>query len=172
MTDAPGQAALMRSGAYVGVVGPSEATSELRQLGYDVGERLARSGCVLVCGGLEGVMAAACEGALAAGGLTVGLLPQDHRGAANPYLSVALPTGLGELRNALIVRSSDAVVAIGGSWGTLSEVALAVRTGKPVVAVRSWRVLETDTTAAVSGGPAVATTVEELFVLLERALRP
>ncbi len=162
----------MRSGWYVGVVGPSEATGALRQMGYQVGERLARSGCVLVCGGLHGVMAAACQGARAAGGLTVGLLPQDHRGAANPYLSVAIPTGLGELRNGLIVRSSDAVVAIGGSWGTLSEIALAVRTDKPVIALRSWRVLESASTAEVRGGPVAATDVEELFVLLERALQP
>lgn len=103
-----------------------------------VGRGLASAGAVLLCGGLEGVMEAACEGAHAAGGLTVGLLAGDDRSAANPYVGVALATGLGELRNGLIVRASDAVIAIGGGWGTLSEIAFAMRTGRPVVALSSW----------------------------------
>ena len=160
----------MRRGCYIGVVGPSDATPQLERLASEVGERLARAECVLVCGGLGGVMAAACRGAFAAGGLTVGLLPQERRGAENEYLSVAIPTGLGELRNGLIVRSSDAVVAIGGSWGTLSEIALAIRTGKPVVAMRSWQPV-TETHQQVFGGPAVAGDVEELFTFLERVLQ-
>jgi uncharacterized protein (TIGR00725 family) len=83
-------------------------------------------------------MAAACEGAFEHGGLTVGLLPGRDRIEANPHLSVALPTGMGELRNGLIVRACDAVIAVGGSWGTLSEIALAMRTGKPVVVIGGW----------------------------------
>ncbi|HWH29248.1 MAG TPA: TIGR00725 family protein, partial [Mycobacteriales bacterium] len=106
------------------------------------------AGAVLVCGGLGGVMAAACAGAAAAGGVTVGLLPGDDRGAANPHVTVALPTGLGELRNGLLVRCCDAVIGIGGGWGTLSELALARRTGVPVVLLGSWQV-------ASSTGPEV-----------------
>jgi len=92
----------------------------------------------LVSGGLGGVMAAASEGASSRGGLTIGLLPGRDRTAGNPHLSAVLPTGLGELRNGLVVGVSDAVIAIGGSWGTLSEIALAMRTGKPTVVIGGW----------------------------------
>jgi uncharacterized protein (TIGR00725 family) len=115
---------------------------------------------------MQGVMEAACRGAYTAGGLTVGLLPHGHRGQGNQYLSVALPTGLGELRNGLIVRSSDVLVAIGGSWGTMSEVALAMRTDKPVVALGAWGVVDSASNP-VPDGPARARSVEELWTLLE-----
>jgi uncharacterized protein (TIGR00725 family) len=97
---------------------------------------------VLVCGGLGGVMEAACRGARSKGGLTVGLLPSDDRGTANGWVQVAIATGLGEARNALIVRSADVVIAIGGGWGTLSEIAFARKAGKPVVGVGSWELGE------------------------------
>ena len=99
---------------------------------------MAEAGCGLVCGGLGGVMEAACRGARSRGGLTVGLLPGLDRDDANGWVVVALPTGLGEARNALVVRAADAVVAIGGGWGTLSEIALALKTGVPVVGVGTW----------------------------------
>lgn len=155
----------MRSGLYIGVVGPAEASPEEERLAYRVGELSARGGGVVVCGGLAGVMEAACRGAVSAGGLTVGLLPQDRRGAGNRFLSVALPTGLGELRNGLIVRCSDALVAVGGSWGTLSEVALAVRTGTPIVALRPWQVA--DDHGVPRDGPAVARDVGEVVAFLD-----
>jgi uncharacterized protein (TIGR00725 family) len=124
--------------AYVGVVGPSSADD--RELGdaEGLGRGLAQRGHVVVCGGLGGVMEAVARGAADAGGVVLGLLPGADRTDANPHVSVAVPTGLGELRNGLLVRSSDVVVSIGGSWGTLSEVALAIRTGVPVVALRGW----------------------------------
>jgi uncharacterized protein (TIGR00725 family) len=126
---------------YIAVIGPGdEATVADLELARQVGALLADRGAVLVGGGLGGVMAAACQGAVEHGGLTVGLLPGDDREAGNPYLSVALPTGIGELRNGLVVRASDALIAIGGSWGTLSEIALAMRTGKPVVVLNGWKV--------------------------------
>ena len=99
---------------------------------------MAEAGAGLVCGGLGGVMEAACRGARSRGGLTLGLLPGTDRDAANGWVVVALPTGLGEARNALVVRAADAVVAIGGGWGTLSEIALALKTGVPVVGVGTW----------------------------------
>ncbi|WP_354644350.1 TIGR00725 family protein [Kitasatospora camelliae] len=127
-----------RAAPYVAVVGPSEAGERQRALARRVGELLADRGAVVLCGGLGGVMEAVCEGAAGRGGTTVGLLPGEDRARGNPYLTVGLTTGLGELRNGLLVRSCDAVLAVGGSWGTLSEVALAVRTGRPVVLLDGW----------------------------------
>jgi uncharacterized protein (TIGR00725 family) len=125
---------------YVGVIGagdvldgsPEADTAEV------VGRGLAEAGAVVVCGGLGGVMAAACRGAVAAGGTTVGILPGSSRDDANPWVTVALPTGLGEARNALVVRAVDVLVAVGGGYGTLSEIGLALRTGTPVVGVGTW----------------------------------
>jgi uncharacterized protein (TIGR00725 family) len=103
-----------------------------------VGRELARRGAVLVCGGLRGVMEAACRGAKEGGGLTVGILPGSDRAAANAFVDVAIPSGLGEARNALVVRAADALVAVGGGYGTLSEIALALKAGKRVVGLDSW----------------------------------
>ena len=105
-----------------------------------VGRALAERGAVVVCGGLGGVMEGACRGARAGGGLTLGILPGADRAAANEFVDVAVATGLGEARNALVVRSADALIAVGGSWGTLSEIALALRAGKRVVGIGSWEV--------------------------------
>jgi uncharacterized protein (TIGR00725 family) len=124
---------------YIAVVGPGEATAVERATARDAGAGLAAAGCVVVCGGLGGVMEAACQGAREAGGLTVGILPGLDREAANPWVAVALSTGLGELRNGLVVRAADAVLAVGGAWGTLSEIALALKAGKRVVGVDTWR---------------------------------
>jgi uncharacterized protein (TIGR00725 family) len=104
----------------------------------EAGAAIAAAGATLICGGLGGVMEAACRGARSRGGLTIGLLPGDDRSDANGWVLLALPTGLGEARNALIVRAADAVVAIGGGWGTLSEIALALRRGIPVLGVGTW----------------------------------
>jgi uncharacterized protein (TIGR00725 family) len=124
--------------AWIAVVGPGEATPEELELAEEAGAAVASAGCGLVCGGLGGVMEAACRGARSRGGLTLGLLPGLDRDAANGWVVVAVPTGLGEARNALVVRAADAVVAVGGGWGTLSEIALAMKTGVPVVGLRSW----------------------------------
>jgi uncharacterized protein (TIGR00725 family) len=131
----------LREATYVAVVGPGgHVTEEEADSAVEVGRLLAERGAILVCGGLGGVMAAACEGAAGRGGLTVGLLPGSSRADGNPYLSVVLPTGMRELRNGLIVGVSDAVIAVGGSWGTLSEIALAMRTGRPTVVIGGWKV--------------------------------
>jgi uncharacterized protein (TIGR00725 family) len=120
------------------VVGPSEATVDEIARAEAVGRLLAAGGAVLVCGGLGGVMEAAARGAASGGGTVVGILPGSDRGEANEHVTVALATGLGEMRNALVVRAVDAVVAVGGAYGTLSEIALALRTGVPVVGVGTW----------------------------------
>jgi uncharacterized protein (TIGR00725 family) len=123
---------------YIAVVGASEPDEHTAEMAEQVGRALAERGAVLVCGGLGGVMEAACRGAKTAGGTTVGLLPGSDRRHANAYLDVALPTGMGEMRNALIVRSADAVIAVAGEFGTLSEIAFALRIGTPVVGLETW----------------------------------
>jgi len=120
------------------VVGAGRASEEEAHAAEEVGRALAEAGAVLVCGGLGGVMEAACRGAKAAGGTTVGILPGANRGDANEHVDVALATGLGEARNALVVRAVDALVAVGGEYGTLSEIALAIKAGKPVVGLGTW----------------------------------
>jgi uncharacterized protein (TIGR00725 family) len=140
---------------YVAVVGPAEATEELCALAEEVGRRLAEAGATVVTGGLGGVMAAASRGARLAGGRVLGLLPGRDRAAANEWVDIAIPTGLAELRNALVVSAADAVIAVGGSWGTLSEVALARRGRRPVVGLRTWMVVDA-AGGAVPDGPTVA----------------
>src|SRR3954470_14026552 len=125
-------------GPYVAVVGPGEANADEAATAERVGEELGRRGAVVVCGGLAGVMEAACRGAKGGGGTTVGILPGVDRAAANPHVDVAIATGLGEARNALVVRAADVLTAVGGAYGTLSEIALALKTGTPVVGIRSW----------------------------------
>lgn len=104
----------------------------------EVGAELARRGVTLVCGGLSGVMAAACKGAHAAGGTTVGILPGNRRQDANPYVDIPIVTTVGEARNVMVVNSAQAVIAIGGEYGTLSEIAFALRDGIPVVGLNTW----------------------------------
>jgi uncharacterized protein (TIGR00725 family) len=125
--------------AWIAIAGPGEATPGRLLAAEEAGAAVAEAGAGLVCGGLGGVMEAACRGARSSGGLTVGLLPGGDRDAANGWVIVALPTGLGEARNALVVRAADAVVAIGGGWGTLSEIALALKAGIPVVGLDTWQ---------------------------------
>jgi uncharacterized protein (TIGR00725 family) len=122
----------------IAVVGGGSPPSADLTEAFKVGESLARRGAVIVCGGLGGVMEAACRGAKSAGGLTVGILPGSSPDAANPWVDVVIPTGMGEARNALVVASSRAVIALGGEYGTLSEIALALRAGKPVIGLSTW----------------------------------
>ena len=125
---------------YVAVIGPSDATSQQERVAEAIGRGLADGGAITLCGGLGGVMAAACHGAAARAGVTVGLLPGVDRTTANQWVQIALPTGLGELRNGLIIRAADAVIAVGGAYGTLSEIALALRTDVPVIGLDTWEI--------------------------------
>jgi uncharacterized protein (TIGR00725 family) len=122
----------------IAVIGGSEASSPAIAAAETVGRLLAVGRAVVVCGGLGGVMAAACRGAKAAGGLTVGILPGTDASAANPWVDVVVPTGMGEARNVLVVRSASVVIAVGGEYGTLSEIALALRARTPVIGIRTW----------------------------------
>jgi uncharacterized protein (TIGR00725 family) len=126
------------SQVYVAVCGPDPAPPDVAAQAEEIGRLLARAGAILVCGGLGGVMEAAARGVQEEGGTSVGILPGSGRSAANAHLSVSIVTGMGEMRNALIVRSADVVIAIAGEFGTLSEIALALKTGVPVVGLGTW----------------------------------
>jgi uncharacterized protein (TIGR00725 family) len=123
---------------YVAVVGASVADDDLYATAREVGRLLGEQDAVLLSGGYGGVMEASCRGAKEAGGTTVGILSSSDRNDANEFVDIAIPTGIGEMRNALIVRAADAVIAVGGEYGTLSEVALALRTEVPVVGLGTW----------------------------------
>jgi len=120
----------------IAVIGRGEASQEEQEAAYAAGRAVAGNGAVLVCGGLGGVMEAACKGAKEAGGTTVGILPGTEGG--NPYLDITIRTGLGHARNVLVVLSAEAVIAIGGSHGTLSEIAIALKAGRPVYGISTW----------------------------------
>jgi uncharacterized protein (TIGR00725 family) len=155
--------------AWIAIAGSGEATPSELEAAEEAGAAVAEAGCGLVCGGLSGVMEAACRGARSRGGLTVGLLPGLDRDEANGWVVVALRTGLGEGRNVLVVRAADALVAIGGGWGTLSEIALALKAGIPVIGVATWEPAIGGT--AVEGVVAVEdprTAVAEALRLLRR----
>ena len=125
---------------YIGVIGGQFCSEEEERVAYDLGGLLAKEGAIIVCGGLGGVMEAACRGAREQGGITIGVLPGPFRGDANPYVDYAIATDMGQARNAIIVRTADAVVAVGGEYGTLSEIAMALKMGKKVVALTSWEI--------------------------------
>lgn len=121
----------------VAVIGADERiTQEVSETAEDIGRRIAEKGCVLVCGGRGGVMEAACRGAKSAGGIVVGIIPSLDKREANPYVDIAITTGMGHTRNALVVSAADVVIAVNGRIGTLSEIGLALCNRKPVVAVR------------------------------------
>jgi uncharacterized protein (TIGR00725 family) len=120
------------------VIGAGQPSPEEALLAEEVGREIARNGVALVCGGLGGVMEAACRGASSEGGITIGILPGDNARTANPYVQVPVVTGLGYARNVVVVKSAQAVIAIGGSYGTLSEIAHALQNGIPVIGLNTW----------------------------------
>lgn len=139
----------------IAVCGSGVEDPRLNSLAERVGTLIAQRGAVLVCGGLGGVMNAACRGARQAGGLTVGIVPAADPATANPYVAVAIATGMGQARNVIIVQSADAVIAIGGEYGTLSEIALARKVGRPVVGLETWALGEPHLTAVATPEEAV-----------------
>jgi uncharacterized protein (TIGR00725 family) len=131
--DKPGEDAM-----FIGVIGGSSADEETCRLAEEVGREIGRRGHVLVCGGLTGVMEAAARGASREGGLTVGILPTGKRADANDYIDVAVATDMGHARNAIIANTADVLIAVGGSYGTLSEISFGLKLGKRVVGLKSW----------------------------------
>ena len=123
----------------IGVIGSSKAEGELLSLAEEVGSEIAKRGAAVVCGGLTGVMEAVCKGARREGGLTIGIIPSDNRNDANPYVQIPIVTGMGMGRNVMLVKTADVVIAVGGEFGTLSEIAHALNLGKTVIGLRSWK---------------------------------
>ena len=132
----------MSGGPYVSVVGSGTASGELYEMAREIGRLVAERGGTLICGGRSGVMEAAARGATEAGGTAIGILPDEDRTRANEYLSYSIATGMGHARNLAVVCSGDVVIAVGGEYGTLSELGLARKVGRPVVALRSWELGE------------------------------
>ena len=151
----------MSAGPYVSVVGSGTATGELYEKAREVGRLVAARGGTVVCGGRSGVMEAAAHGATEAGGVAIGILPDEDREQANEYLSYSIATGTGHARNLAVVCSGEVVISVGGEYGTLSEVGLALKVGRPVVALESWDLGEH---VAVASSPEEA--VEAAFGLL------
>jgi uncharacterized protein (TIGR00725 family) len=127
-----------KNNLFIGVIGGFPCSAEESQKAEAVGRELARRGAVLICGGEGGVMEAACRGAKLAGGTTVGILPGDSRKTANPHVSIPVVTGIGAARNLIVVKTSQAVIAIGGGYGTLSEISFALKNGIPVIGLNTW----------------------------------
>lgn len=123
---------------FIGVIGSSEVNEKIARIAFEVGKEIASRGGILVCGGLGGIMENAARGAKEGGGLTIGILPGDSPHEANPYIDIAIPTGMGEARNIIIIRTVRVVIAISGEYGTLSEIGFALRLGKPVIGLYSW----------------------------------
>jgi len=124
----------------IGVIGSSTCSSSVSEVAYIVGKEIARKNAILICGGRGGVMEAACKGAKEEKGITIGVLPGNDKENANPYIDIPIVTGMGEARNVIIARSSDAVIAIAGKYGTLSEIAFALRFDVPVVGIATWNI--------------------------------
>lgn len=154
-------------GRVVAVVGAGTADDTEVAAARAVGRGLALTGVAVVCGGLGGVMEGACAGAREVGGTTIGILPGIDRRDANPHVLVAVPTGLGEARNALVVRAADGLVAVGGEYGTLSEIALALKAGRPVVGLGTWSLVRH---GDVDPGVRVASSADDAVAQVLRAM--
>ncbi len=144
---------------FIAVIGGSQPTSKEAKVAEQVGRELAKQGVILVCGGLGGVMEAACKGASSEGGMTIGILPGDSRQAANSYVQIPIATSLGYARNAAMVKSAQAVIAIGGSYGTLTEIGYALQSGIPVIGLNTWAISrnsELDNSIILAESPAEA----------------
>jgi len=152
----------MKRQRLVAVIGGNEPSLQEVSLAEEVGRELARQNVTLVCGGLSGVMEAACRGASSAGGMTIGVIPGNSPDAANPYVQVAIVTGVGYARNMAVVQSARAVIAVGGSYGTLTEIAYALQNGIPVVGLNTWSISrngQTDDDIVPASGPVEAVTM-------------
>lgn len=151
---------------YVSIIGGGRCTAREYALAQEVGARVAELGAIVVCGGLGGIMEAAARGAKEGGGTTVGILPGHDRSQANPYIDIVITTGMGHARNLAVVSSGDAVIAVGGEYGTLSEIGLARKIGRPVIILAGWRL------AREEGAPGIfyADTPAEAIALLRSEL--
>ena len=159
---------------YVAVCGGDDADEDTSAEAEQIGRLLARAGAVVVCGGGRGVMEGVARGAAAEGGTSIGILPGSDRSGGNEYLTLSLPTGIGEMRNVLVVRAADVLIAVGGEFGTLAEVAFALKTGVPVVGLRTWELgKDGETVDAFVRASSAADAVDHgLRLARERTRRP
>jgi len=151
----------MKRPPAIAVIGAGDAPAAVRELAFAIGEEVARAGALLICGGLGGVMEAAARGARERGGHTVGILPGYNTDTANPYIEFPIATGMGEARNAAVVGSADAVIALAGEGGTLAEIGFALKLGRPIVALSAWNELA-GLHRASSPAEAVATALAQI----------
>ena len=143
----------------IAVIGGGQCSKQEARLAETLGRMIAKHGAILVCGGLGGVMEAACKGAISEGGTTIGILPGDNRQTANPYVQIPIATSIGYARNVAVVKSAQAVIAVGGSYGTLSEIGHALQSGIPVIGLNSWSICrngEQDNSIILAQSPATA----------------
>ncbi|MCH8026736.1 MAG: TIGR00725 family protein [candidate division Zixibacteria bacterium] len=126
----------------IAVIGAGKCSRKLRDMAADIGRYVAENGGVVLCGGLGGIMEGAARGAKEAGGTTIGIIPSENKADANQFIDYVIPTGFGQARNVLVVRAADAIVALPGKFGTLSEMAFALVSGKPIVSVQAWKLGE------------------------------
>ncbi len=126
----------------IGVIGAANASEEEKRTSEEVGILIAEKECFLLCGGMGGVMEAACRGAKSAGGITIGILPSPESSSANSFIDIPIVTGMGEARNVIVAKSSHCIIAIGGSFGTLSEISFALKSEIPVIGLDTWDVSE------------------------------
>src|SRR4030067_1926128 len=129
----------MKKKLFIGVIGGSNCSEKTAELAESVGQEIAKAGAVLVCGGLGGVMEAACRGAKQAGGTTIGILPNWSKESSNEFVDIPIVTGLGDMRNLMVVKNSDAVIALPGRYGTLSEIAFCLNSYTPLVSLSNWK---------------------------------
>jgi uncharacterized protein (TIGR00725 family) len=152
-------------GVYLAVIGAGNASAEIYEMAMTVGREAGRRGWIVVTGGLGGVMEAAARGAREAGGLTLGILPGGDRGEANPFIQVAVATHIRHARNSIIAHTADALIAVDGEYGTLSEIALGLKLGKPVVGLKTvWNI------PGVVPANSPAEAVEKVAALLKKNL--
>ncbi|EQB63595.1 MAG: hypothetical protein RBG1_1C00001G1174 [candidate division Zixibacteria bacterium RBG-1] len=130
----------MHNKIYIGVIGANHCSKQVAKLAYEVGQEIAKTGAILVCGGLGGVMEAACQGAKEQGGTTIGIIPGVKKEEANPYVDFPIVTGLGYARNILVVKNSQAVIALPGKYGTLSEIAFCLNFKIPLISLSNWKI--------------------------------
>ena len=130
----------MKKKTIIGVIGSSSCSMSVSEIAFMIGMEIARRDAMLLCGGMGGVMESACKGAKEGGGITIGILPGDNKESANAYVDIPIVTGIGEARNVIIAHSADAIIAIAGRYGTLSEIAFALRFDVPVVGIATWNI--------------------------------
>jgi len=151
----------------IAVIGGGQCSKAEARLAEEVGRQLARRGAILVCGGLGGIMEAACRGASSEGGTTIGVLPGDARRAANPYVQIPIVTNMGYARNVAVAKSGQAVIAIGGNYGTLSEISHALQSGTPVIGLNTWTIARRGKEdKAIIKAKSAAEAVEKAFTLI------